>query len=383
MSTSLSTFDDEDDEESRENQSSSDLDSRDGDPGTSNKLPSLTLNAYLTPDARSTTGSVTPRAKEKLARLCGGRKCILTHEHVRIRSMLALTCPFYSWKNLSLRLASATDKFILIRRVHWSISNPIFTRHMGWFLLLELHVIQEIFQFTVAREGRTYKEFSQLPEVLNTDWCLSNSSRTISGSGDVNLPILPTPPILSPPPPTYDQIYPIGLYPLTVFESLPILESRANPFFVIANAGPKLQANMNLLPSNWISRVDIMTVNTIWTLWMGMKPTPQWRAGSYSPGRRKKDGSQGPPDRRGGSPVPRRNPSRSGAGSGGGGPSDPGLAHTAADLPELDSDHQSAGTESDILTHDAVRSVVSLDRTEFLQKWLQEDHWMNPPGVEV
>jgi hypothetical protein len=183
------------------------------------------------------------------------------------------------------------------------------------------------------------------------------------------------------------------------------LESRANPFFVIANAGPKLQAGMNLLPPSWISRVDIMTVNTIWTLWMSMKPTPEWRAGSYSPrrrgnggGRRKKDGSQGPPDRRDGSPVPRRNPSRSGAGSGGGGRSGPGLAHTAAGLPELDSDHQSASTESDILTHDAVRSVVSLDQTEFLQKWLQ-DHWVNPyvyhrylvalylllrsPGVEV
>ncbi|KAJ7033863.1 hypothetical protein C8F04DRAFT_1183819 [Mycena alexandri] len=46
-------FDDEDDEEGRESQSSSDSDSRAGDLGTSNK-PSLTFNAYLAPDARST-----------------------------------------------------------------------------------------------------------------------------------------------------------------------------------------------------------------------------------------------------------------------------------------------------------------------------------------
>ncbi|KAJ7066664.1 hypothetical protein C8F01DRAFT_1347721 [Mycena amicta] len=37
-----------------------------------------------------------------------------------------------------------------------------------------------------------------------------------------------------PPPPTYEQIYPIGLYPVPVFESLPVVESRANPFFIVA-----------------------------------------------------------------------------------------------------------------------------------------------------
>ncbi|KAJ7202198.1 hypothetical protein C8J57DRAFT_1410567 [Mycena rebaudengoi] len=250
--------------------------------------------------------------------------------------------------------------------------------HMGWFLLPELHVIQEIFQFTVAREGRTYKEVFPAAgrQYVNIGiWQRKSSDTSVP-------PDTPDPSNPFPPPPAYDQIYPIGLYPLPVFESLPIVESRANPFFVIANAGPKLQASMNLLPSNWISRVDIMTINTIWTLWMNMKPTPQWRAGSYSPrrrdngggGRRKKDGSQGPLERRDGSPVPRRSPSGSGAGSGGGGPSGHGLAHATADLPELDNDHQSAST---------IRSVVSLDRTEFLQKWLQEDHWMNAPGAEV
>ncbi|KAJ7017867.1 hypothetical protein C8F04DRAFT_1331331 [Mycena alexandri] len=64
---------------------------------------------YCTPDARSTTGSIAPRAKEKLARFCGVCKCVLT------------------------------------------------------------------------------------------DWCLSNLPRSISGSGDGNLPsplILPIPPIL-------------------------------------------------------------------------------------------------------------------------------------------------------------------------------------------
>ncbi|KAJ7241132.1 hypothetical protein C8J57DRAFT_1244953 [Mycena rebaudengoi] len=268
-------------------------------------------------------------------------------------------------------------------------------------------------------------------------------------SSDTSVPPdTPDPSNPFPPPPPYDQIYPIGLYPLPVFESLPIVESRANPFFVIANAGPKLQASMNLLPSNWISRVDIMTINTIWTLWMSMKPTPQRLRKSTGHARVRSEwyrtrtpqtrglldvsyyhicppvippvpagrvtvcaGFQngvpypyppdptphtpvqtrdpcsplpmGPLERRDGSPVPRRNPSGSGAGSGGGGPSGHGMAHATADLPELDNDHQSASTESDILMHDAVRSVVSLDRTEFLQKWLQEDHWMNAPGVEV
>ncbi|KAJ7799492.1 hypothetical protein B0H14DRAFT_3886044 [Mycena olivaceomarginata] len=267
--------------------------------------------------------------------------------------------------------------------------------HMGWFLLPELHVIQEIFQFTVAREGRTYKEvfpaagsfkYRLVPLQLIKD----NIGIWRRKSSDTPVPLdSPDPSNPFPPPPAYDQIYPIGLYPFPVFDALPILESRANPFFVIANAGPKLQAGMNLLPPSWISRVDIMTVNTIWTLWMSMKPTPEWRAGHTHPAA---VATVAVAARRMGLTVLRtggtahRFPGVTHPGAGQAlvveGRSGPGLAHTAAGLPELDSDHQSASTESDILTHDAVRSVVSLDQTEFLQKWLQ-DHWVNPPGVEV
>ncbi|KAJ7622993.1 hypothetical protein B0H17DRAFT_1219090 [Mycena rosella] len=279
MSTSLSAFDDEDDG-GRESQSSSDLDSRDGDLGTSNKPPSLTFNAYLTPDARSTTGSVAPRAKEKLARLCGGRNCILTHEpapHACIEVAHLLPRSMSATQLAKLELAFG----LRYRQIHIDTTGNLehiksdlhrSFDHMGWFLLPELQVIQEIFQFTVAREGRTYKEvfpaagsfkYRLVPLQLIKDsigiWRRKSSDTPVPlDTSDPSNPF--------PPPPAYDQIYPIGLYPLPVFESLPILESRANPFFVIANAGPKLQASMNLLPSNWISRVDIMTVNTIWTL---------------------------------------------------------------------------------------------------------------------
>ncbi|KAJ7633811.1 hypothetical protein DFH06DRAFT_1479419 [Mycena polygramma] len=399
MSTMDSAFDDDGDE-GRESQSSSDLDSRDGDLETSTRPPSLTLNAYLTPDARSTTSSVAHRAKEKLARLCGGRKCIVTNESAPRASIEVA--------HLLPRSTTATQLAILelafglrYRQMHIDTTGNLehiksdlhrSFDHMGWFLLPELHVLQQILQFSAAPDGRTYKQvfpaagrfkYRLVPLQLIQDNIGIWRRKSSDTPDDSSAPF--------PPPPAYEQIYPIGLSPLPVFESLPMLESRANPFFVIANAGPKLQASMDLLPLDWYSRADIMITNTIWTLWMSKKPTAQWRAGPYSRrrrgngggGRRRNDGTQGPPGQRDGSPAPRRNPSGSGTGSGGGGLSGHGLAHTMADLPELEDDHQSASTESDILTQDAVRSVVSLDRTEFLQKWLQEDHSMDAPGVEV
>ncbi|KAJ7266189.1 hypothetical protein C8J57DRAFT_1229585 [Mycena rebaudengoi] len=90
--------------------------------------------------------------------------------------------------------------------------------HLGWFLLPELNVIQEIFQFTVAREGRTYKEAYS---IQHFGFPSCRQYRDLATE-------------------IFRYFSPIGLYPLPVFESLPIVESCANPFFVIANAGPKL-----------------------------------------------------------------------------------------------------------------------------------------------
>ncbi|KAJ7619957.1 hypothetical protein DFH06DRAFT_1234517 [Mycena polygramma] len=379
MSTMHSAFDDDGDE-GRESQSSSDLDSRDGDLEASTRPPSLTLNAYLTPDARSTTSSVAHRAKEKLARLCGGRKCIVTNESAPHASIeLAILELAFGLRYRQMHIDTTGNLEHIKSDLHRSFD------HMGWFLLPELHVLQQILQFSAAPDGRTYKEvfpaagrfkYRLVPLQLIKDNIGIWRRKSSDTPDDPSAPF--------PPPPAYDQNIPSD-------SSLPILESRANPFFVIANAGPKLQASMNLLPLDWYSRADIMITNTIWTLWMSMKPTAQWRAGPYSRrrrgngggGRRRNDGTQGPPGQRDGSPAPRRNPSGSGTSSGGGRLSGHELAHTMADLPELEDDRQSASTESDILTQDAVRSVVSLDRTEFLQKWLQEDHSMEAPGVEV
>lgn len=99
---------------------------------------------------------------------------------------------------------------------------------MGWFLLPELPVINEVLRFSFAREeGRTYKDvysfkllvtlstdndlrFSLLANVvLTTDWCLSNLSRTISGFGNGKLRsprILPLLPVPSLPPLTIKYI---------------------------------------------------------------------------------------------------------------------------------------------------------------------------------
>ncbi|KAF7343725.1 HNHc domain-containing protein [Mycena sanguinolenta] len=373
----LSAFD-EDDEDDRQSLSSADLDGEDGDVRSSAQPA---FNAYLTctPAARFTTGSVAPRTKQKLAQLCGGRKCILTHEttpHVAIDVAHLLPRSTCATDLEKLELAFG----LRYRQMHIDTTGNLehircdlrrSFDHGGWFLLPELRVIKEIVEFTNARDGRTYKEVFPAAEFFK--YRLVPLGLIADNIGIWRRKSLPsdTPDTSSPkrvrPPPAYDQIYPIRLYPEPDFESLPILESRANPFFVIANAGPKLRDNMNLLPPPWKTREDIMAVNSIWTDWMGRTPTPQWRAQAYVPrrrgGRRTKDASQGRHD---GSPVPRRNPSQSAPGD--------RLARTTPDLPELDSDHQSPSAQSDLLTHDAVRSVASLNQGEFLKKWLGEDH---------
>ncbi|KAJ7094705.1 hypothetical protein B0H15DRAFT_135837 [Mycena belliarum] len=366
---------------------------KDGDLETLNEPPSLTSRLDHDNHTRSTTGSVAPRAKEKLARLCGGRKCIVTHEaspHVGIEvahllprstdaSLLAKLELAFGLRYRQMHIDTTGNLEHLKVELHRSFD------HMGWFLLPELEVIEEIMKFTLARAGRTYKEvFSPATKTFKyrlvpLQLLKDNIGIWRRRSSDAPVSLDTTDHYHFPPPPVYDQIYPLGLHPVPIFESLPIIESRANPFFVIANAGPKLDNKIFLLPLNWISRKDIMTVNTIWIIWKSMKPTPEWRAATYQTrhpgngrgGRRAKDGSQGPPERQDDSPALKRK-RRSAARSVSREPSGQGLAHTMANLPELDSNHQSTSAVSDDLTYDAVRAVASLDRSKVLQNWLQE-----------
>ncbi|KAJ7068831.1 hypothetical protein C8F01DRAFT_1119460, partial [Mycena amicta] len=388
---SFRAFDYEVDDQGRQSQSSSDseLDSK-HDLGQTPEKTGRFNAVYPTPDARSAAGSVAPRAKDKLARLCGGRKCILTHESApRARIEVVHLLPRSTGATRLAQLEFALS--LKYRQMHTDTTGNLeylksdlhrSFNDMGWFFLPELLVLQAILKFTNTRDrlGRSYKDvfpgvqsfkYRLVPlQLIKDNIAIWRRSDTPLSSD--------TPNVSShfPPHPTYEQIYPIGLYPVPVFESLPVVESRANPFFIVANAGPKLAAGLKLLPTAWLSRSDISMVLVIWTFWMSMQPTAEWRAQSYVPRRRDNDNgrdrgtmdeSQGhdPPERR------RRHPSPSGVGH--------GLAHTdaAADLPELDRDRQSASIDSELLTHDAVRSVGFLERNEFLGKWLQEEDWTN------
>ncbi|KAJ7495736.1 hypothetical protein B0H11DRAFT_894882 [Mycena galericulata] len=260
--------------------------------------------------------------------------------------------------------------------------------HTGFFLLPSWDVILAIESFMAAPKGRTYKqvftrqtfEYRMVPLQLSKDGNgifrlrLSEPSTDDSDLGAV-----------------YDQIF-----PLTNHTALPIISSHANPFFVIANAGPKLESHLDLVPpalqSDQEISGDIARILTLWVRWSHARPTEAWMAARYN--RRDRSGNRkggsvghgggGPSSaHHDGSPTPSRrahsNPSNSGAG-----PSGHGLARTAAGPPELDRNDYSDGIESDVLTEDAVRSVVYLDRTAFLQKWLDGDHsWANTPGIEM
>ncbi|KAJ7093659.1 hypothetical protein C8R44DRAFT_989825 [Mycena epipterygia] len=62
--------------------------------------------------------------------------------------------------------------------------------------------------------------------------------------------------------------------------SPPTVESHANPFFVIANAGAKLEEHLALLPSDWRSSPDILAVLGLWTEWKTVVTTEQWAKSS-------------------------------------------------------------------------------------------------------
>ncbi|KAJ7751421.1 hypothetical protein B0H16DRAFT_1724143 [Mycena metata] len=376
--------DDEDGQDARESQSSSDdLASRNGG---DLETPSVTFsNPYQTPETRSTAGSVAHRAQEKLATLCGGRKCVVTHEiapHPCIEvarllpratrgSVLSKLEFAFGLRYRQMHIDTMGNLEHIIVHLHRSFD------HAGWFLLPPSDALDRIRTFmSTPGERRSYKEvfsatekfkYRLVPLRLIEDnigiWRRKSSSLTPNLS---NHPF--------PPKPVYEQIYPIGLDgPAADLRSLPIVESRANPFFVVANAGPKITDNLSLLPVPWTFHRDIVTLTSIWTFWMSTEPPQEWRAAPYSRERHNGGGESGSPGQPGdGSPVPRRRQPTRAASSSAGVPTGHGLAHGAADLPELDHDRRAASTESDDLTQDAVRLVASLDRAEFIQKWLQE-----------
>ncbi|KAJ7925788.1 hypothetical protein B0H13DRAFT_2654195 [Mycena leptocephala] len=157
--------------------------------------------------------------------------------------------------------------------------------------------------------------------------------------------------------------------------------SHVNPFFVVANAGAKIADSMALLPDNWQVDADILNVVGIWLRWASVKPSQEWlrrpRFGSRG------NGGHGAGDGQGGqtgsgrdrdSPTPRSTRSAHFSASGGAGagasPSRNTWARAAADLPQLDRDDNSDTTESDILTHDAVRATGFMDRSDFFARWL-------------
>jgi hypothetical protein len=170
------------------------------------------------------------------------------------------------------------------------------------------------------------------------------------------------------------------IFPVEPF-SPPTIESHANPFFVIANAGAKLAEYFALLPMEWQSNPDISAVLVLWTQWKTVTTTNQWASSPYG---RRGNGGRGAgdgKDRQPGARRDRRSPSArshrsshfsaTGGAGAGASPSGNTFARGDADLPELDRDDNSDATESDILTQFAVRAVGSVDRSDFFAKWLR------------
>lgn len=156
--------------------------------------------------------------------------------------------------------------------------------------------------------------------------------------------------------------------PLTV-------ESHINPFFAIANAGPKIESHSNLLPRPWRGHSNIAQLLLIWTQMKNVKPAQQWFANPYKGHGARRGGSRGG-GRRGGRGGGRGSrdggrgarDSEDGGNNLGDGDRDTRFSGDV-DLPELDQDNQTHTTKSDILTHAAVRTMPVVDRTHFLTKW--------------
>ncbi|KAF7372328.1 HNHc domain-containing protein [Mycena venus] len=352
----------------RDSASSSSSEGADDPPA---QAPSQTSQLYVTPDARSHTSSIGQRVRNKLTTLSGGRVCILTKESTpKISIEAAHLVPRAASGTLLAKLEfsfglnykrlhiDTTGNLVYIRvDLHRSFDNK------GWLLLPETDVIREIQEYMQNPGAKTYKQvfttetkfrYRIIPLQLFKDET-TVFQRISKGE--------------------YRKIFPVEPF------SPPTVESHANPFFVIANAGAKLEEDLALLPTNWRSNTDILAVLGLWIEWKTVMPTHEWlkrpRFGPRGDGRRGHGdgpGGQTGSRRERDSPTPRSSRSAhfSASGDAGAGtsPSGNNLARASADLPQLDRDDNSDTTESDILTHDAVRAVGFLDRSDFFAKWL-------------
>ncbi|KAJ7086990.1 hypothetical protein C8R44DRAFT_991451 [Mycena epipterygia] len=212
--------------------------------------------------------------------------------HICCLDRPAITC----WRNSNLRLASAADCCISILLATWSTLSPLPSLTAGispafdvvradlhrsfddngWFLLPELKIFNRMLAFD-PRAGRTYEQlftrkiftYRLVPLKLFTDngGIFRRDDPAPSGTPDSDTPDPATPDSVPagapdssasdtsdpdasdfaaffPPLPTYRRIFPVG-----PGEPLPAIESRVNPFFVVANAEPKLAAERDLKDS--------------------------------------------------------------------------------------------------------------------------------------
>ncbi|KAJ6468753.1 hypothetical protein C8R45DRAFT_1218638 [Mycena sanguinolenta] len=330
--------------------------------------PPSTSQLYATPDGRSYTSSIDQRVKNKLMRLCGGRVCILTKESTpQVSIEAAHLVPRAASGTL---LAKLEFSFGLnYRQLHIDTTgNLIYIRvdlhrsfdHIGWLLLPQTNVIETIQAYTQNPNTKNYKQV--FAETKFTYRVIS--LRLFQDQTTVFQRISKG---------QYQTILPV-VEPF----SPPTVESHANPFFVIANAGPKLDEHFALLPIEWQFNSDILAVLGLWSRWKTVMPTQEWlkRPGSGPGGKGMHGGGDGPGDQTGSrpardSPTPRSSRSAHfSAGGAGASMSGNTGARAAADLPQLHRDNNSDTTESDILTQDAVRAVGFVDRSEFFEKWL-------------
>ncbi|KAJ7215257.1 hypothetical protein C8J57DRAFT_1732593 [Mycena rebaudengoi] len=362
---------------------------------------------YATPQTRSATSHIAPLAKDKLEKVSPrGKRCIVTNEeYPRIAIEAAhllrratkpgtLTHLEYAFNLKYKQLHIDTTRNLAYLRVdqHRSFDNK------GFLLLPTLDVLERVKTFTFAEKkpgGPTYKDVfgEDIFKYRIVPLQLALDGNTVFRLTEHD--------------PEYERIFPLSNPP-----TLPIFESHANPFFVIANAGPKLEPNMDLVPdavkANPAIFGDLALLRMLWGAWMSRTPSDTWKAVKYishngggdKRGGGANDGAGAPPDGKGperrstrssssrhdGSPTPSQGSNRAAGRAG------RTVPYAGARLPDLGPDDCSDGVDSDVLTEDAVQLVPYMDRRFFVRNWLDgkpvhsdEDQVqrMNSGGIEI
>ncbi|KAJ7263261.1 hypothetical protein B0H12DRAFT_1321722 [Mycena haematopus] len=411
-----SVFDNDEDNEDRQSLSSADVSAYGAlENATLEATPQAPARAanllYATPQARSATSSIGTRAKEKLEKVSPRKRCciVTNEEYPRGAIEAAHLLPRAADHELLTKLEYAFN--LKYKQLHIDTTRNLaylradqhrsFDRR-GFLLLPTREVLLRIHTFTLSAKepAKTYKEvfnetefeYRIVPLQLFEDG--NTVFRKLSDIG-----------------PQYQSIFPIPnpeiLVKLESHEILPVLKSHVSPFFVIANAGPKLGPSMVLVPGAIKENHDIFTdlvlLRALWDAWLLSTPPAMWKGAKYIPrrGGGNKDGGGGsngrgtsdgrPPERpntrssssrHDGSPTPSQ-------GSRGTGRTVP---RTDACLPNLEPDDRSDGVDSDVLTEDAIRLVPYLDRRFFVRNWLHgkpvhsdEDQvqWVNSECIEI